>query len=599
MPQVVYKGIGSGSGLAIGRTIVVHRSELAVPKMSIERDELSDELRRFREAIKLTNEQLLRIRAAIAKSMGEDAAGVIDAQMLVLSDPSCTDETEKLIEKKLVNAEYAFDIVIRSAIESLKAAEDKLFQERVQDFQDVRRRVLSNLMGLKHQIIPFPDSEAILVINHLAPSETAHLFGSKYIGLVTEAGGFTSHISIMTRTMNLPAVLGIEDATEIIPEDAQVIVDSMRGFVIIDPEEDVIRDYQRKKNLFQKRQKLVESVISQPALTKDGHRVTVAANMELPDEVPLAEHYGAEGIGLFRTELLYGARESLPTEEEQFEVYRDIVRQVSPYSAIIRTFDIGGDKLIGVLGHHYEPNPFLGFRAIRIGLMYPEILKTQLRALLRASAFGNLKIIFPMISLPEEMRRAREIVEEVKDELRKDEVDFDENIEVGAMVEVPSAAILSRELALYCDFLSIGSNDLIQYTLAADRGNPRVAHIYQMYQPAVLKLIKYTIDSGHLMEKWVGLCGEMAGEMLAVPLLLGMGLDEFSAVPARVPIIKYIIRSMKYSEARSIAETAMRLASHDDVREYLYEQVQKFIPDEFLRVDYENNLKGVKYVEEK
>jgi len=307
--------------------------------------------------------------------------------------------------------------------------------------------------------------------------------------------------------------------------------------------------------------------------------------MELPEEVPLAKHYGAEGIGLFRTEVLYGAREDLPGEDEQIEIYRTILQNSKPHAAIIRTFDIGGDKLVGIFGHQYEPNPFLGFRALRIGLMYPDIIKTQLRAMLRASKYGKLKIMFPMVSLPEEMKRTREIIEEVKEELRDRKIAFDEAIEVGAMVEVPSAAILSRELAVYCDYFSIGSNDLIQYTLAADRGNPRVAHIYQAYQPAVLKLIKFTIDSGHLMQRWVGLCGELAGEIRAVPLLLGMGLDEFSAVPARVPLIKYIIRAVPYSKARQIAETALRMSTHDDVESFLHEQIHLFLPDEFFEAE--------------
>ncbi|MCD6417455.1 phosphoenolpyruvate--protein phosphotransferase [bacterium] len=585
MTQRIYKGIGSGSGFAIAPAVVVQRGELAVPYQEISEDNISQEQKRFRNSIQITKDQLFRIRAAIAKTMGEEAAGVIDAQLLVLSDPACIDETEKIIARKKINAEHAFDTVMQSAVQALDNSKDALFRERIQDFTDVKRRVIANLMGLKHQVIPTPERESILVISHLAPSETAHLFGSKFVGLVTEVGGFTSHISIMARTMDLPAVVGIDNATEIIPENAQTIVDSMRGQVIIDPEKPILNEYTRRKKIFVHRHDLIQGVIDKPAVTKDGHRITISANMELPEEVPLTKHYGAEGIGLFRTELLYGAKEKLPSEDEQFEIYRDIVQQLEPHSAIIRTFDIGGDKLVGVLGHQYEPNPFLGFRAIRIGLAHPKILKTQIRALFRASAFGKLKIMFPMVSLPEEMQKARTMVDEVKEELTSKDIPFDPNIEIGAMVEVPSAAILSRELALYCDFFSIGSNDLVQYTLAADRGNPKVANIYQEFQPAVLKLIKYTIDSGHLMERWVGLCGELAGEIYAVPMLLGMGLDEFSVVPARVPLVKYIVRATSMQQARKIAETVLRMSTQDEVQSFLKEKVHEILPEDFFIED--------------
>ena len=326
MPQQVYKGIGSGSGFAIAPAVVVHRGELAIPKLKIPAREIRNEVARFRDTIAMTQEQLFRVRAATAKAMGEDAAAVIDAQLLVLSDPSCVDETERLIRMKKVNAEHAFDTVLQGMIEALSASNGLLFRERAQDFSDVERRVIANLMGLKHQAIPFPEHEAILVIDNLAPSETAHLFGSKYIGLITEAGGFTSHVAIMTRTMDLPAVLGIEQATEVIPENARIVLDSMHGNVIVDPDADALKEYSARQRLFTRRRNIVGKVISEAPTTPDGHRVAVGANMELPEEVPLAKHYGAEGIGLFRTEVLYGAREDLPGEDEQFEAYRTVAR---------------------------------------------------------------------------------------------------------------------------------------------------------------------------------------------------------------------------------------------------------------------------------
>ncbi|RKZ34432.1 phosphoenolpyruvate--protein phosphotransferase [bacterium] len=582
MAQVIYKGIGSGDGFAIAPAVIVHRGELAIPQNTIDKEEIDHELTRFDDALNMTTKQLNRIKNSIAKSMGEDAASIIDAQIMVLADPACVDETKRIIQKKNINAEYAFDTVIQSSIEALRNSNNSTFVDRIQDFQDVRTRLLANLMGLKHQVIPAVENESILVINHLAPSETAHLFGSKYVGLVTEAGGFTSHIAIMSRTMDLPAVLGVENITENLTDNTTIIVDSMIGQVVIDPEEKVLKQYEKQRKLYAKKMEFFFEARDKPAVTKDNIKVTVSANMELPEEVLLAEHYGAEGIGLFRTELLYIQKEDLPTESEQFEVYKQIAKQISPHSAIIRTFDVGGDKFGNIFHQHYEPNPFLGFRAIRIGLMHPDILKTQLRAILRASHYGNLMIMFPMISLPEEMTLAREMVEKVKEELRAENQPFDENIQVGAMVEVPSAAILSRELARECDFFSIGTNDLIQYTLAADRGNPRVAHIYQTYQPSVLKLIKFAIDSAHFEGIWVGVCGEMAGEMQAVPMLLGMGLDEFSAVPARVPVIKKIIRSLDMKTARQIAEQTLRFTKHSEVISYLNDRLAEIIPEKYI-----------------
>ncbi len=581
MAQKIYKGIGSGSGFAIAKAVVVQRGEFEVPYVELEPHEVEKEIRRFNDAVRLTKKQLNRVRDAIAKAMGDEAAGVIDAQIMVLSDPACVDETKKLIAAQKVNAEYAFDTIIQGTIDALNASNNATFVERVQDFEDVRRRLLANLMGLKHQVIPAVKEESVLVINHLAPSETAQLFGSKYVGLVTEAGGFTSHIAIMARTMDLPAVLGVEGITEVVPENALVVVDSMLGQVVVDPEKEVLDEYVRRRENYAHRRNFFMEAIDKPAVTPDGVKLTVSANIELPEELPLVKHYGADGIGLFRTELLYIQREDLPPEDEQFEVYKKIAETVLPGQAIIRTFDVGGDKLGNLFEHHYEPNPFLGFRAIRIGLAYPEILKTQIRAILRASAYGKLLIMFPMIALPEEMERARELVEESKRELRDKGIPFDESIQVGAMIEVPSAALLARELADLCDFFSIGTNDLTQYTLAADRGNPRVAHIYQVYHPAVLRLIKHAIESAHFAGKWVGMCGEMAGEMRAVPMLLGMGLDEFSAVPARVPVIKKIIRSTDMKTAREIAENVLRFKTQAEVISYLDEQLEAIIPEAF------------------
>jgi phosphotransferase system enzyme I (PtsI) len=584
--SITLKGIGTGSGIAIAKAIIIHRGELTVPVLTIEQHEIEGEIQRFRGSLNIAKEQLLRIRSAIAKTMGEDAAGVIEAQVHIVGDPCLIDETEKLIGVKEVNAEHAFEVVMNSAIDALGSNENPVFKERVQDFKDVKSRILSILLGLKHQIIKMPEDDSVLVIDQLAPSETAHLFGSKYVGLATETGGFTSHMAIMSRTMDLPGVLGIDDITNAVNDGDMLIVDSLKGVIIINPDERQLTEYHRLGEIFEKHREIILRTSDQESRTPDGRNVSIAANMELVEEVPLAKHFGAAGIGLFRTELLFMDRDRFPEEDEQFSVYKKIAEQMKPKSAIIRTFDIGGDKFAKTIGSmHYEPNPFLGWRAIRIGLEFPDIFKTHLKALLRASYYGNIKIMFPMISVPEEMQQALSIVEEAKSELREHNIPFNEKIEIGIMIEVPSAAILARDLAEMSDFFSIGTNDLIQYTLAADRGNPRVAHIYQSFQPAVLKLVKFAIDAAHFKGIWVGMCGELAGEVLAVPLLLGMDLDEFSVVPSRVPLVKTIINRFPYSKARILAENVLSFTTQDEVLDYLTKEVSSYLPAEIMELE--------------
>ncbi len=584
MAQNTIKGIGSGSGYAMAPAVIVQRGDLVVPQYTVSELHIETETVRFEAAIKKTRQQLLRVRKAVAKAMGEEAASIIDAQLLVLSDPAIIDETESIIRQTMCNVEHALDEAFRTNIDAMRATQNDFFLERIPDFLDVRRRLLANLLGKSFQIIPPAQHNAILVIDNLAPSETAHLFGSKYVGIITETGGFTSHISIMARTMDIPAVLGVERATELIAPEQTVLVDSMVGQITLDAEDIFAQQFTFHAAQYKKYRDFIMRAAHLDASTSDGFTVHVSANMELVEELPLASHYGAAGIGLFRSELLYIQREDLPSEAEQFEVYQRIATQIAPHTAIIRTFDVGGDKMGRIFEHGYEPNPFLGFRAIRIGLVHPEILRAQLRAILRASAFGKLKIMFPMVTLVEEMISLRGLVTEIMVELGKNGIQHDTSIEIGAMIEVPSAAIIARELAQYCDFFSIGTNDLVQYTLAADRGNPKVANLYQTYHPAVLKLIKFAIDAAHLSGIWCGVCGEMAGKARAVPMLLGMGCDEFSTIPASVPLVKSIIRSTSMSSAREIASEVLRCSTEAQVIATLDDFLVQILPTEISSV---------------
>jgi len=576
------KGIGVSAGIAIAPAYTVQRGEITVEQKPISETSVDNEIERFRIAVQKTKDQLVHLQASVAKTMGDETAGIIEAQIMFMTDVSIVDETEVVIRKKLLSAESAFDVVIGEGIEAIGSIDDSMLSERVHDLRDVRRRVLSNLLELTHHVIKEVQEDRILAVQHLAPSETAHLFHNKFVGIALEMGGTTSHVAIMTRTMEIPCVLGVDGVADHIAAGDEVIVDGNNGLVIVNPTEEILKDYRTKIKAQAKRKDWIDRFINEPAITLDDHRLSVGANMELPGEVESVLKYNADGIGLFRTELLYTRSTKLPNEEEQTAVYRNIAKKMHPASVIIRSFDIGGDKFAEILGRPFEPNPFLGWRAIRIGLSRPRILKTQLRAVLRASHGKNVKLMFPMISNVDEVKQARQLLVESREELRAEGLPFQEKIEVGVMIEIPSAAILSREIAPLVDFFSIGTNDLVQYTLAVDRGNQRIRHLYQSYNPAVLKLVKYTIDSAHAGGIWCGLCGELAADPRATIMLVGMGVDEMSVNPPSVPKIKGIIRSIKARDARRIAADVLRFSTQSEVIEYLGQKTRELLPDEFF-----------------
>ncbi|HHS50290.1 MAG TPA: phosphoenolpyruvate--protein phosphotransferase [candidate division Zixibacteria bacterium] len=575
-------GVGVSEGIAIAPAFIIEHGEIAIEAENIDESQIDDEIERFRRAVTKSRDQLLRIQAGVAKTMGDASAAILEPQIMLMSDVAVVDETEAVIANNLLSAETAFDKVISRGIEALEAAENSLMAERSNDFMDVRRRVLANLMGMSHHIIRDVSDEHILVIQHLAPSETAQLFHNKFVGLALEMGGTTSHVAIMTRTMEIPCVLGVDGVTEAIDNGETVIIDGTNGKVVVSPSDETLAEYVNKKAAQLERKRNLAKFKGQKARTLDGKHISVAGNMELPGEAETVANYGAEGVGLFRTELLYTRTTNLPGEEEQAEIYSEVARSLAPNSIIIRTFDIGGDKFSEILGAPFEPNPFLGWRAIRIGLDRPRVLKTQLRAILRAAKDNNIKIMFPMISNIDEVIRAKELIEESKTELDSEGIPRAERIETGIMVEIPSAALMAREIAGEVDFFSIGTNDLVQYTLAVDRGNQRVSHLYQSFNPAVLRLIKATIDAAHLHGIWCGLCGEMAADPTATIMLIGMGIDELSMNPPTIPLIKGIIRAVDSRVAHSIAEECLRLTKHSQVVDFLNRKNRELLPPEFF-----------------
>jgi len=577
-------GIGVSDGIAIGPAYVVRRAKVDVFERTIPRSEIDSERERFRRVIRKTTDELEAIRERMAKTTGESTARIIDAQIYLLNDPKLIDPIIEGIETELKNAEILFERQIDKIIAefSEQHSGNTFALERVQDLYDLKNLVLSNLVGVRNYVVGNPDEASILVIPHLAPSESVQLLNKNIIGIVTERGGETSHIAIIARTMEIPAVVGVPEATEKISDKTLLILDAQKGIVIPNPDSETVKKYREKEGIYISRKAKFLQTRTQIPITLDGHRVTVLANIELPEQVELVKRYGGEGVGLFRTELLFISQEEFPSEERQFELYKSVISLLAPQPVIIRTFDIGGDKLTYSMGQKLDPNPFLGLRAIRIGIVQPHILKTQLNAILKSSAFGNVKIMFPMISNLEELQKAISIYEECKRTLAGKRVKFNENIELGIMVEVPSAAISSRYLAEYVNFFSIGTNDLIQYTLAVDRGNQKVAHWYQSFHPAVLKLIKETVSSARLANIWVGVCGEMAGDPRATILLLGLGIDEFSCVPMRIPIIKSIIRSVRYKDAQQVAEEALKCKSHTEVVELLNTKNKELLPSFIL-----------------
>ena len=577
--MIVLKGIPASHGVAIGEVLLFDSEELLVPRHAITEAQIPNEILRFEEALIQTRHQLLGIQRRLADEMGQEHAEIFDAHLLVLEDQTLREEILNGMKAQSLNVETVFNEVIRKHLKAFSRTEDEYLRDRTADIEDVRKRILRNLLGRHPDVLDQLDRPVVIVARALSPSETALMHKRHVLAFVTDVGGRTGHTAIMAKSLGIPAVVGVEVATKRIGKGQVVVVDGTRGEVVVDPDAEAVRRYEGEQRHIQEIDRQLLQLKDLPAETRDGHRVVLSANIEVPDEIPSVIAHGAEGIGLYRTEFFYLNRTDFPSEEEQFQAYKSVAEQLKPQPVIIRTVDLGGDKFLSPMDLPAEMNPFMGWRAIRFCLARPDIFRIQLRAILRASAYGNLKLMFPMISGLEELQRAHEILNEVQAELSRERVPCAESLEVGAMIEVPSAALTCDILAKEAKFFSIGTNDLIQYALAVDRVNEKIAYLYEPAHPAVIRLLKQIIDAGHRAGIWVGMCGEMAGEPALALLLLGLGLDEFSVSPIQAPIIKKVIRSVDYRAAQSIAKQALEFRTGKEVESFLLSHTRQLVPE--------------------
>ena len=581
--MIKLKGIAASGGIAIAKVYCIGKEEFSVPQKKISHADISREIYRLEEALIETRRELFALQKRISDELGFDHARIFEAHLLVLEDRVLIEDIIQQIKNKKVNVEYAFSQSTQKFINTLLKLEDEYLRERVIDIEDVSRRVLRKL--LKKESVSLEDlKEKVIIVAHdLSPSQTAALPKEELLGFVTDHGGRTSHTTIIARSLGIPAVVGIEVATKNIKPGDKAIIDGYEGVVIVNPTPKVLKEYQKKLAKITKEIKAIHISKTVKVLTLDKKEVVVSGNVEFPEEIPLIHEYAAEGIGLYRTEYIFLGKKLLPTENEQYKAYVRAAKKVKPHSVIIRTIDIGGDKFLSKPIVPAEMRPFLGWRAIRFCLARPDIFKTQLRAILRASSEGNIKVMFPMISGLEELRSAKQLLEECKRDLKKEGTKFDKNISVGTMIEVPSAALTADTLARESDFFSIGTNDLIQYSLAVDRGNEKVAYLYEPGHPAILQMVKRVIEDAHRHNIWVGMCGEMSGEPLFAILLLGLGLDEFSMPPPRVTRIKELLRNVRQSDAQKVAQKALSFVTAREVEKYLQAEAKKLLGSNFDR----------------
>lgn len=559
----ILNGIAASSGIAIGKAYLLVEPDLSVIQTDV--TNIDDEISRFHSAVDAAKSELQVIRNRAALDLGDDNAAVFDAHLLVLSDPELLSSIENQVKNESMNAEVALKTTTDTFITMFEQLDNEYMRERAADIRDVTKRVLSKLLGVD---IPNPGliaEEVIIVANDLTPSDTAQLNREFAKGFTTDMGGRTSHSAIMARSLEIPAVVGTTNATNEIKNGDFIIIDGVNGEVHINPTEEVIEKYKSERTQLELQKKEWALLKNEKTITLDGKQVELAANIGTPEDVEGVLANGGEGVGLYRTEFLYMERDVLPTEEEQFEAYKTVLEKMGSKPVVVRTLDIGGDKQLPYLDLPEEMNPFLGLRAIRLCLEEKDLFRIQLRALLRASNYGNLKIMFPMIATLEEFREAKKMLLEEKQVLQEQGIAVSETIEIGIMVEIPSTAVLADQFAKEVDFFSIGTNDLIQYTMAADRMNERVSYLYQPCNPAILRLVKMVVDAAHAEGKWAGMCGEMAGDESAIPLLLGLGLDEFSMSAPSILKARSQIKNLTQSEMKLLADEALQMQTSDQV----------------------------------
>ncbi len=574
------RGIGASSGIVSGRAYLVERYKVRLPQKRINPSQVEEEVHRFLKAIEESKRQLQEIKEKILSPEVRQHAFILDVHLMILDDQMLIQNTIDHIRKRKVNSEWALDLTLEKLDSAFKAIEDEYLRERRSDLHYVTARIFRNLMGKKHDDITRIKGKVIIVAHDLSPADTLQMDLNHVAGFVTDIGGKVSHTAILSRSLGIPAVVGLEVATSLIHGGDLLLIDGESGDVVINPTEEVSRSFiERKKRIrFLERESLKYAPL--PAETKDGIRVRLQANIEMLEEISSAKSHGAEGIGLFRTEILYLNRKDLPTEEEHYQTYRKLAESVYPAPATIRTLDIGGDKFLPDYSKGNETNPAMGLRAIRFSMKETEIFKTQLSGILRASPYGKIRILFPMISGIEEIRKAKEILEEVKRGLARARIPFDREISIGAMIEIPSASVTSDLLAREVDFFSIGTNDLIQYALAVDRINEHVSYLYEPLHPAILRMVRMVVQSAHQAGIPIAICGEMAADPLHVLILLGMGLEEFSMTPSSIPKVKKILRMVRYEEIKGLVEKLFRFSTALEIKRYLRGWVKERFPDE-------------------
>lgn len=580
---ITLRGIGASPGIAIGKAYILDRSKVYASHIHIDTDKVSTEQERLRNAIEESKRQLIEIRQKIDTGQHKEHVLILNTHLAILEDDMFSGAALEKIAEKLINAEWAVNQVVEDAHKVFEEIEDPYLRERISDIDYIAQRILRNLTGKKCDRINKIEEEVIIVAHDLSPADTAQLNKSKVKGFVTAIGGPTSHTAIVARSLEIPAVVGVEYILADISDNDDVILDGTGGEVVIRPDSTTIEQFLRLKEEYEESERQLQSYVNLPSETSDKRRVVLSANLEMIDELPILKKHGAEGIGLFRTEYIFLDRPSIPSEDEQFQSYKTVVENTFPFETTIRTLDLGGDKFNHALPVPYELNPAMGLRAIRLCLKAPDIFRTQLRAILRASAYGKVKIMFPMISGLQELNSALAILDEVKEDLRKNNLSFDENVQVGSMIEIPSASILADKIAEKVDFLSIGTNDLIQYTLAIDRGNENVSYLYEPLHPAVLRIIRMITEGAKKAGKEVAMCGEMAGKPLYIPLLVGLGIDSLSMTAQSIPRVKKMLRAISAKEAEKIAQEVFKFETASQIEGYLSEIIKEKWPQAFSK----------------
>jgi phosphotransferase system enzyme I (PtsI) len=575
-----YKGIGVSPGIAIGRAVIVEKRIASVYRVPIRDEEVAGEVTRFLESLEKTRDELLELKQKVSRSMGDEYASIFEAHAMIVSDPSFSDKVTQKIELEQVNAEWALSEVQEELQARFQSFDNDYLRERVADVKDVAERLLTNLQGIAHHDLSEIEHDVVILADDLTPSDTIHFNRRPIVGFATETGGRTSHTSIIAKSLFMPAIIGVPRLTKIVDNDELVIVDGYEGTVIVNPNDALVKEYRSRVSRHEEQERRLLENRPLSATTKDDRRISLQANIELVEELVDANRFGAEGIGLYRSEFLYISKSPvLPTEEEHFELYKRLAEAVAPHWCVIRTFDLGGKKLAREVMGVKEDNPVLGLRALRLCMKHRDMFKTQLRALLRASAHGKIKIMFPLVSGVQELRQVKTLIREIRSELDAEGIAYNPDLHIGIMIEVPSAAIIADMLATEADFFAIGTNDLIQYSLAIDRANENVSYLYEPLHPGLLRLIKGVIDAGKRAGIPVSMCGEMASDPLFAIVLLGLGLEIFSMNPSMVPVIKNVIRSVRYKDCRRIAEIALQKKTAQEIEEFIIESVAMRIPE--------------------